>query len=242
MPRQEEPPVIMDEIPRTYYPGRGFLTDQEAYPTDLYGNVRPPNLLLERWELERDRTPQIIPLPYPVPMPGNQGNNQGGFNVGKALGAMAGYLGMGFGNPAFSPGPMLAGRYGDLLAKSPSFKIPGGQTPYRRGPYLPFRGEEKREEETPFIPLPVQQAQALPYGPKTPGRHSYPPGMEGVVDLTYPAGHPQYGQPMDSPVHPGRPIEMNEAEFEGLQRLRRGEESLPPSEYMKKYAANYVIS
>ena len=22
----------MDEIPRTYYPGRGFLSDQEAYP------------------------------------------------------------------------------------------------------------------------------------------------------------------------------------------------------------------
>ena len=35
---------VMDEIPRTYYPGRGFLSDQEAYPTDLYGNVRPPNL------------------------------------------------------------------------------------------------------------------------------------------------------------------------------------------------------
>ena len=49
---------VMDEIPRTYYPGRGFLSDQEAYPTDLYGNVRPP----------------------------------------------------------FSPGLMLAGRYGDLMA------------------------------------------------------------------------------------------------------------------------------
>ena len=23
--------------PRTYYPGRGFLTDQEVYPTDLLG-------------------------------------------------------------------------------------------------------------------------------------------------------------------------------------------------------------
>ena len=74
-----------------------------------------------------DTASRIIPLPYPVPMGGNQDNNQGGFNSGKALGAMAGYLGMGFGDPAFSPGPMLAGRYGDLFAKSPSFEIPQGQ-------------------------------------------------------------------------------------------------------------------
>ena len=39
MPRQEGPPIVMDEIPRTYYPGRGWLSDQEAYPTDMYGNV-----------------------------------------------------------------------------------------------------------------------------------------------------------------------------------------------------------
>ena len=125
MPRQEGPPVIMDEIPRTYYPGRGFLTDQEAYPTDLYGNVRPPTL---EYDPARDGPPQIVPLPYLVPSR-NQDNNplKGGFDAGRALGAMAGYLGMGFGNPAFSPGPMLAGRYDDLLAKSPSFEIPQGQ-------------------------------------------------------------------------------------------------------------------
>jgi len=129
MPRQKEPSIIMDEIPRTYYPGRGFLTDQEAYPTDLYGNVRPPSLdtFDLKYDPTRDGTPQFIPLPYPVPTPGNQGNNQGGFNVGRALGSIAGSLGMGFGNPAFSPGPMLAGRYDDLLAKSPSFEIPQGQ-------------------------------------------------------------------------------------------------------------------
>ena len=113
MPRQKEPSIIMDEIPRTYYPGRGFLTDQEAYPTDLYGNIPPPNL---KYDPTRDGTPQIIPLPYPVPMPGNQGNNQGGFNVGRALGSIAGSLGMGFGNPAFTPGPILSGRYSDLMA------------------------------------------------------------------------------------------------------------------------------
>ena len=26
----------MDEIPRTYYPGRGFLTDEEAYPENPF--------------------------------------------------------------------------------------------------------------------------------------------------------------------------------------------------------------
>lgn len=79
-------------------------------------------------EIRHDEiAPRIIPLPYPVPMPGNQGNNQGGFNVGRALGSIAGSLGMAFGDPAFSPGPMLSGRYGDLLAKSPSFEIPQGQ-------------------------------------------------------------------------------------------------------------------
>ena len=153
-PNRDYRTEILDEIPRTYYPGRGFLTDQEAYPTDLYGNVRPPSLdtFDLKYDPTRDGTPQFIPLPYPVPTPGNQGNNQGGFNVGRALGSIAGSLGMGLGDPAFSPG--LAGRYGDYLAKGPSFEIPGGRSPYRHGPYLPFRGEEKREEQTPFVPIP----------------------------------------------------------------------------------------
>ena len=42
--QRQGPPMIMDEIPRTYYPGRGFLTDQEAYPTDIYGNPRMPEI------------------------------------------------------------------------------------------------------------------------------------------------------------------------------------------------------
>ena len=50
------------------------------------------------------------------------------------------------------------------ITATPSFEIPGGQSPYRFGPYLPYRGEEKREEEMPFIPLPLQQAQGLPMG------------------------------------------------------------------------------
>jgi len=44
MPRQEGPAHVLDEIPRTYYPGRGWLTDQEAYPTDMYGNVKVPEI------------------------------------------------------------------------------------------------------------------------------------------------------------------------------------------------------
>ena len=34
--QRQGPPMIMDEIPRTYYPGRGFLTDQEAYPENPF--------------------------------------------------------------------------------------------------------------------------------------------------------------------------------------------------------------
>ena len=100
----------MDEIPRTYYPGRGFLTDQEAYP-----------------ERPFYRTPRY----------------SGGLNIPGA------------------PGNLQTLPY---ITSSPSFEIPGGQSPYRFGPYLPYRGEEKREEETPFIPLPVQRAQVLPIG------------------------------------------------------------------------------
>ena len=69
-------------------------------------------------------------------------------------------------DPALST-PMMK-PFGDAqvnpIGRSPSFEIPGGQTPYRRGPYLPFSGEEKREEDEPFVPIPVEQAQGLPYG------------------------------------------------------------------------------
>ena len=67
-----------------------------------------------------------------------------------------------------------------------------------------------------------QIASADPFPPKTPGIYSYPAGMEGVVNVTYPAGSPQYGQPMPSPKHPGRPMEMNQAEFRGLQQMIPG--------------------
>ena len=63
-----------------------------------------------------------------------------------------------------------------------------------------------------------------PFPAKTQGRYSYPKGMEGVVDPTYPVNSPLYGQPIDSPIHPGRPMEMNAAEYEGLQNVYRGKD------------------
>ena len=81
--------------------------------------------------------------------------------------------------PRYSGGMNVPGAPGNLAA-DPSFRIPGGESPYRFGPYLPFRGEEKKEEETPFIPIPLQQAavgrdQQPAQGPNTPIR--YYPGM-----------------------------------------------------------------
>ena len=108
--QRQGPPMVMDEISKTYYPGRGFLTDQEAYPENPF--YRAPRY-------------------------------SGGLNIPGA------------------PGNVQTLPY---ITATPSFEIPGGQSPYRFGPYLPYRGEEKREEEMPFIPLPIQQAQGLPMG------------------------------------------------------------------------------
>jgi len=100
-----------------------------------------PFIFLPRGDRDKDRLTmdithdelaqtRIVPLPYLTPMPSNQGNNplKGGFDVGRALGAMAGYLGMGFGNPAFTPGPILSGRYSDLM-KETNERINSGRTP-----------------------------------------------------------------------------------------------------------------
>ena len=129
MPRQEGPPIVMDEIPRTYYPGRGFLTDQQAYPENPFS-----------------RSPRY----------------SGGMNVPGAPGNLQTlpYYG-GPMNP--TPMPYYAGQdYGGVqqLTADPSYAIPGGQTPYRRGPYLPF--EDIPEDNAPFIPIP--RAQGLPMG------------------------------------------------------------------------------
>jgi len=165
----------MDEIPRTYYPGRGFLSDQEAYPTDLYGNVRPPNL---KYDPTRDGTPQIIPLPYPVPMPGNQGNNQGGFNIGRAVGALAGSLGMAFGNPAFTPGPILSGRYSDLM-KERNERINSGRTPgiIPEPESSEFLSQLPAGEQGPAQGpnTPIQMYPGMGYGPVGPAGGGLPP-------------------------------------------------------------------
>ena len=114
--KPEEPFIFVPrrepEEPFIFLPRRD--RDKDRLTMDLYHD-----------ELARTR---IVPLPYPVPMPGNQGNNQGGFDVGRALGAMAGYLGMGLGNPAFTPGPILSGRYSDLM-KETNERINSGRTP-----------------------------------------------------------------------------------------------------------------
>ena len=164
MPRQEGPPIVMDEIPRTYYPGRGFLSDQEAYPTNPFKgyfdrlnrgvlqedvitdqeNARQATFLLDN--LSRFNRPPIY---------------KGGFNTPGAAGNLEKlpYYG-GPMNPVlmpYSPGQ----DYGGIQLLAGGFRpaaygaIPGGQSPYRYGPYLPFRGEEKKEEQTPFVPIPM---------------------------------------------------------------------------------------
>jgi hypothetical protein len=42
----------------------------------------------------------------------------------------------------------------------------------------------------------------------------------GPVNPTYPPGHPLYGTPINFPGT-NKPIDLNQAEFEGLQRMRR---------------------
>ena len=95
----EDPFIFVPEIDRRYDKFDRFPSSQPINTTQ--------------------QLPQYIPLPYPVPSSNNnQGSNQGGFNLARALGAAAGYMGMAFGDPAFSPGlkltPELAGRYGGI--------------------------------------------------------------------------------------------------------------------------------
>ena len=99
----EDPFIFVPEIDRRY--------DRFPSPPSSFPFPQPEN--------KTQQIPQYIPIPYPVPsFNNNQENNKGGFNLGKALGAAAGYIGMAFGNPAFSPGlkltPELAGRYGGI--------------------------------------------------------------------------------------------------------------------------------
>ena len=138
MPRQEGPPIVMDEIPRTYYPGRGPLTDQEAYPTDLYGNPRMP-------EIPKDIFNRPPRYGGGLGIPGAPGNS-GIFNLPYFPEQDRG----GVMTLPYFPGQNYGGV--QQLAADPSFPIRGGQTPYKRGPYLPF--EKIPEDNVPFIPIP----------------------------------------------------------------------------------------
>ena len=134
--------------------------------------------------------PQYIPLPYPVPSSNNnQGSNQGGFNLARALGAAAGYMGMAFGDPAFSPGlkltPELAGRYGgirDLLYRPDRDKAEIqllGQMPRRlQGNYRPAGvfGSPPPNLDSPFMDerikrgfVPMTPPPSRGGGPQLPG-------------------------------------------------------------------------
>ena len=113
MLRQEGPPIVMDEIPRTYYPGRGFLTDQEAYPTDMYGNVKVPEIPKDIF----NRAPRYgggLGIPG---APGNSGVFNLPYNPANDFG--------GFMNLPYIPGSDMGGV--QLLAGNPSFDLNYGR-------------------------------------------------------------------------------------------------------------------
>lgn len=191
--RQEGSPVIKDEIPRTYYPGRGFLTDQEAYPTEPFIFLPRKNKDRLTMDITHDELAQtrIVPLPYLTPMPSNQGNNplKGGFDTGRALGAMAGYLGMGFGDPAFSPGLALAGRYSDLM-KERNERIDSGWTPgiipeINTSPTPGIIGDLLAK--SPSFEIPQGQGRNPDYSiyndPRMPGARNLRRKLEGILGL-----------------------------------------------------------
>ncbi len=122
----------------------------------------------QRKKFEYDMNPDNQPQPYnpetnPVfpDYPFGRPTGTGGFATLPYYGGptnpmqMPYYAGQDYGGVEQLAGGFRPGAYGEIR---------GGQSPYRFGPYLPYRGEEKKEEQTPFIPLPVQQAQGLPMG------------------------------------------------------------------------------
>ena len=103
--------------------------------------------------------------------------------------------------------------------------LPNGEQGPAQGPNIPIKnygGKYMPDATQPSGYRPGPLALGDPFPPKHPGRYSFPKGMPGVVDPTYPVDSPLYGQPIDSPVHPGRPMEMNKATYEGLQDLYNG--------------------
>jgi hypothetical protein len=140
----------------------------------------------------------------------------GSSNLPGAAGNMAG-----FANAQFFEGPQL----GQAAPQGEP------QRPYGGAPNVPLTPEEKARLLQQGSPVPPNfREQYLPkadsiFGDsteslvaQTAGR--YPKGMEGVVDLTYPAGSPNYGKPIPNPMQPGLPLDANAAEAEIIRRLR----------------------
>jgi hypothetical protein len=140
----------------------------------------------------------------------------GSSNLPGAAGNMAGVA-----NAQFFEGPQL----GQAAPQGEP------QRPYGGAPNVPLTPEEKARLLQQGSPVPPNfREQYLPkansiFGDstesliaQTAGR--YPKGMEGVVDLTYPAGSPNYGKPIPNPMQPGLPLDANAAEAEIIRRLR----------------------
>jgi hypothetical protein len=81
--------------------------------------------------------------------------------------------------------------------------------------------EETRQRQFPqFIPPQMGSSNvqnAMPGGQQVTGAIG---NVAGMVNPTYGAQSPQYGQPMPGPINPGQPASLNRAEFQGLQEMR----------------------
>jgi len=142
---------VMDEIPRTYYPGRGFLTDQEAYPTDLYGNPDMPVLAGGYMGLFAQG------LPF-----GEQGPAQGPNSPIRFYEDFGQYMPYGPAGGGLPPTPMPD------LAQMPRF-IRGGSAPrgvIMKAPHIdsPFMDERIKRGFVPMTPPPARGG-----GPQLPG-------------------------------------------------------------------------
>jgi hypothetical protein len=88
----------------------------------------------------------------------------------------------------------------------PRFKIPGGQ-PWNKTPLLPGKDTkefEKRPLDGPFrVPLAMDRIGNMG-------------GMIAQINPTYPAGSPNYGQPMQVG---GKPMSLSNSEYSWMQKM-----------------------
>ena len=195
----------------------GYFMSEKEIENRLfrYGMDKTPlgDQLKQRMEEIRQRypgafTPQAA---QPSVQPGGSSNLPG------AVGNMGGIA-----NAQFFEGPQL----GQAAPQGEP------QKPYGGAPNIPLTPEQKAKLMQQGSPPPAEfniqdylrKAQA-PSGlqadslvANVPGR--YPSGMEGAVDLTYPAGSPNYGKPVPNPMQSGQPLDANAAEMEIIRRLR----------------------